>query len=91
MLDEEGAMFFDSVVDGDLGALFEKSMLVRRGSLAWAATISSELQVGTGTVLDVQPLPRTRSVPRLRKNSASLVQFTPETLVESRNESLSKF
>ena len=37
-------MFFDPAVDGDLGALFEKSMLVRRGSLAWAATISSELQ-----------------------------------------------
>ena len=44
MLDEEGAMFFDPAVDGDLGAPFEKSMLVRRGSLAWAATISSELQ-----------------------------------------------
>jgi hypothetical protein len=84
-------MVFDPAVDGDLGAPFEKSMLVRRGSLAWAATISSELEVGTGTVLDVQPLPRTRSVSRLRKNSASLVQFTPETLVESRNGSLSKF
>jgi hypothetical protein len=91
MLDEEGAMFFDPAVDGDLGALFEKSLLVRRGSLAWAATISSELQVGTGTVLDVQPLPRTSSVSWLRKNSSSLVQFAPETLVEYRNESLSKF